>query len=243
MYTILNSFLLDGVDESFNTDDVLTPLATTTTGTWLGSFYIIDATPTGTEYLLSFGDTDANTDLSVMILTGGQVRAEGKDSSAKWRVTTSAAAYSDNSWGTLAITADGVNMPKIYIDGIEVAHGNNVTTDTSLWFSDLSSQLDNGRIGSVSINSAGDANNFNGNVGQVAFLDTELSAAQVLSWHNGGSPLNPQIEFGSSCKFFFNPENSGSTAEFTVNDPINNIDAVSVNLEDADKTTTTPYPS
>jgi len=36
-------------------------------------------------------------------------------------------------------------------------------------------------------------------------------------------------------------EDSGSTAQFSVLDSTNSITATSVNMEDADKTTTTPY--
>jgi len=83
--------------------------------------------------------------------------------------------------------------------------------------------------------------NYNGYINQIATLNIPITEAQYLSWYNNGKPKDAQALFGSNCKYFFNPDNSGDTAQFTVTDSVNSITATSVNMEDADKTTITPY--
>ena len=82
---------------------------------------------------------------------------------------------------------------------------------------------------------------YNGYINQIALLNIPITEAQYLSWYNNGKPKDAQSLFGANCKYFFNPDNSGNTAQFTVTDSVNSLSALSLNMEDADKTTQTPY--
>ena len=81
----------------------------------------------------------------------------------------------------------------------------------------------------------------NGYISQFSFTDTVLTPTEITTYYNNGKPKDPQVLFGTNCKFFFNPDNSNDTAQFNVVDSVNSITATSVNMEDADKTTITPY--
>jgi len=76
---------------------------------------------------------------------------------------------------------------------------------------------------------------------RASFYDITLTSSQVTDLYNNGKPKDPQALFGANCKFFFNPDNSGDTAQFTVTDSTNSIDATSVNMSSEDKTPLTPY--
>jgi hypothetical protein len=239
-FSIANSFVLDGVDEYFNIDSMISPLASTTKGTWLISLFITDATPSGNGSIIAFDDTSTKEDIMVFINTLGIINIIVRVANVgQWTLATTSAVFTDNTWHTLALVQDGVS-PVVCIDGVAVPQGFTLDTNKSSWFNN-SSGLDNGRIGCRNFNNAGNSLFSNIIINQVSFLDTDLSASQTLAWHNNNKPKNPQSLFGTSVKGFFNPDNSGSTAQFTITDSINSVTATSVNLEDVDKTTATPY--
>jgi hypothetical protein len=75
---------------------------------------------------------------------------------------------------------------------------------------------------------------FTGYINQTSLTDTALTSLQITEKYNNGNPLNPQTLYGANNKWFFNPDDSGATAQFSVLDSVNSITATSVNLEDAD---------
>ena len=237
-FSIAKSFYLDGVDEYFNADDVYTNNSTDTVGTLSVVVKSVDILPSAVSFIVTFARS--TTDLSstgISQKTTGEVQITYVNSSSvKWVVVT------DNpidltSWTKIDLVQDGV-LPIIYINGVAVAQTTTVSTNTTLWLNDV--VLDNFRIGQQD-RTGGTTYDFNGYVSQVSYLNTNISAAQILDLYNNGKPKNPQSLFGANCKYFFNPDNSGDTAQFTVTDSTNSITATSVNMEDADKTTETPY--
>ena len=81
---------------------------------------------------------------------------------------------SNNTWHHIAYTADGVNKPTLYIDGVEVgsAQSNNNTYYTSL------EPLDIGHFANVS------SYNYEGKIEQVRIFDKALSAEKVQVLYN-----------------------------------------------------------
>ena len=63
--------LLDGVNERININDALTPLATTTVGTWSCWVNPVDATPAANDMLISFGAGDTTDLLRIVLTTTG----------------------------------------------------------------------------------------------------------------------------------------------------------------------------
>ena len=239
-FIVASSFLLDGVNESFNIDNVLPSLATSSVGTWAILIKPVDGTPPSGDTMIAFGDTDAHAYLMLYMNPTGTARALTSIGGVlQWDLATTTFIFNDNVW-TFVVLVKTATSSTLYIDGVAPAQSFNVSVDKTTWFNDIAG-LDNGRIGALNFDNLGDVNNQNGNISQVAFLSTDIDAAQVLDWHNNGSPKNPKSLFGSDCKMFFNPDNSGSTAQFTVTDPVNGITSTSINMEDDSKTTVTPY--
>ena len=239
VFTINNSFLLDGVNEYFNVDSLIPNIATDTVGTINILTKSVNQFPSSTARIVSLSDTVGTvSNINIVQNTSGTISiAAILNGVIQFQVQTTAA-IDLRSW-TLISVVQNATQPIIYINGIAVAKTNLTSTNLTIWMSGLTS-IDNFRIGQQSRNGVIDYN-YNGYFSQLSYLDTNISAAQVLSFYNNGKPKNPITLFGSNCKFFFNPDNSGSTAQFTVTDSINSINAASVNMEDADKTTTTPY--
>ena len=73
---------------------------------------------------------------------------------------------------------------------------------------------------------------FDGHINQEFFINRTITIDEHIEWYNKGNILNPQDVFGNDCVWFFNPANSGSTAQFSVVDAVNSITATSFNMVD-----------
>jgi hypothetical protein len=82
---------------------------------------------------------------------------------------------------------------------------------------------------------------FDGNKNNITVVNRLTTNQEDGDFYNNGKPINPIDVFGVDCKMFLNPDNSNDTAQFSWEDPVNGITATSFNMEDADKTTDTPY--
>ena len=237
-FIIANSFLLDGVDEYFNADSLVANVSSDTVGTINVLTKSVNILPSAVARITSFGYTTGQEGIDIAQLTTGEVRLLCQlGGTIQYNVTTDSA-IDLTSWTLISIIQDGV-QPKILINGVEIAQTTTNPNGLSVWLSSLTN-IDNFRIGQFSRNSTINYD-YNGYISHISYLNTNISTAQCLDFYNEGQPKNPQILFGANCKFFFNPDNSGDTAQFSVVDSVNSITATSVNLEDADKTTETPY--
>jgi len=118
----------------------------------------------------------------------------------------------------------------IYFDGIEQP----ILSDTSTNNIDSTSTIYG--IGAV-------ANQLFLKANQSLFYvrNTCTTPAEALTGYNFGKPLSGKAQFGlSEIVTEFNPDESGNTAQFSVVDP-DGLTFTSINMEDIDKTTTTPY--
>lgn len=233
------SVLLDGGNEYININGVLiNSLATTTKGTWSLWVKPVDATPSGTEMFIAFGDTNATEVIRMRIRPSGELIADLYDAGVKyWDVQTDSVIFSDNTWIHLALVQDGIS-PVLYVDGVAVPQTFTDSTDKTKWFNDLTG-LDNGRIGCQNLANLTNVNFFNGNVDEVLFINRDLSAAQILDIYNAGSPKDESgitdgvtmLRLGDHANDNYN---SDVANEWRFYDSIGSNNADSVNLEEAD---------
>jgi len=142
-------------------DNALTPLASTTTGTWGLGVCLSDATPTAIQRILTFGDTGSNEYLQLYINTAGYLGLYCVDAGAEdFEIKTDAAITTDGVWVDVSVTQNGTT-PILYADGVAVAQTANVSTDLTSWLNQLAG-LDNGRIGCLNANGGGNTNFFQG---------------------------------------------------------------------------------
>lgn len=238
------SLLPDGVDEAVNIDGILTnELASTTKGTWSAWVRPVDATPTGSEYLISFGDTDANSYMSIHIDSGGLLRYFARDAGGfKCDLRTDASPFADATWAHVALVQDGVS-PVLYIDAVAVAQTFFDTTDKGWWFND-DAGLDNGRCCALNKNSGGNAGFFNGHDNEVSFWDTNFTAGEITELYNGGKPSNLQCH--SKATNLVGWPRMGEDATYsggvwTIPDASdNNNDSTSILMEELDRVELVP---
>lgn len=188
-FTNSKSILLDGISKFVNIDSVRAALAGTTEGTFDSWIKPVTATPAGFENIIAFGDTDADSDILVNIFaTTGvlQVRCR-KDGVNQWSKRTTAAAFTGGVWSHWALVVDGVGNVTIYINAVAVAQAYFHTLDKNAWFNSVP-LLDNGRVGCINTNSAGNINFFNGNLDEVKFTNRALTQPQIADIYNSGAP-------------------------------------------------------
>lgn len=238
VFKINHSFLLDGISKGFSLSEVLPLLATTTKGGWLITFRPPATTPSKIEKIISFGDTSTNTfiqiDISVLGIVKFRARLNGVN---QWTVETDANPFLANTWITIGGITDGIT-PRILINGVQVAQTFTVSLDKTIWFNDLP-LIDNGFIGLLETTGNPKSGFLTGHISQFGFLNTDESNVNILKWNNLIKPLSANTTFGNKSVFEFNPDKSNSLAQFTVKG--NNIESISENLIDSDKTNITPY--
>jgi hypothetical protein len=184
----LYSMNFDG-DAYLNIDAVQAALAATTKGVISGWVKPVDATPVANEDLIAFGDTDAVVDFRIDITTTGKLRVVVRNlAGVRWVLETDAAAFLDNIWSHFLLNMDAIEAG-IYINSIKVPQTFTTSTDKTVYFSGMPS-LDNGRIGCVNFNSAGNTNFFNGNMDEVSFWNDDFTLAEIQEIYNGGVPTN-----------------------------------------------------
>ena len=183
-------------DYSYITNDyitidwVRTSLATTTTWTWSFWFKPDDATPSGSQALISFWDTNAWNRITLEhVASSGALRGVATSwGSNKWNITTSGWHGSTSVYSNVIITQNGTE-PNIYVDGVDVGATFPTTTDKTVWFNDLS-LLDNWRISCRNFNSWWNATFFNWDIDEVGFWSSVLSASDITALYNGWAWLS-----------------------------------------------------
>ncbi len=173
----LGATWFNGATSNINIDDVLSDLASTTQGTWMATVWASRETPSTTNIILSFNDTNAAEFIAFQIRTDGTLRANISDAGvAQFTLTTTAAL--DTGAHHIVLVQNSIS-PILYVDGIAVAQSFSVTTDKTAWFSDLTG-LDNGRIGCYKADSGANDLFFDGTIKGVKFFKTALTADEVL---------------------------------------------------------------
>ena len=170
------SALFDGVDDYVDITGVISSLSSATTGTIMA--WVKPVSGTTEEYILNFGDANANELIGFKVMGDGDLLVqENIGGTGQWQVRTDSAAFSSGVWTHIVLTQDGTE-PVLYIDGIAVAQTVTETTDKTVWFDDTSG-LDDGRIGAKLSNSGYDW--FTGNICQVGIWQGALTQAVIQS--------------------------------------------------------------
>jgi len=136
-----------------------------------------------------------------------------------------------NTWNVLTFNIDTTNGSTVMLNGVD-ATGTDDTTGNNVKANSDDFSIGKGGVAGL--------NYFMGYMNQVS-INKILTLSEHTDLYNGLKPKNPQALFGVDNHLFFNPDNSGSTAQFSVLDSVNGITATSVNLEDSDKAVFNPY--
>ena len=233
------SFLFDGVNELININGVRTSLATTTVGTftcWFKPLAISDV------ILISFCDTDADSFIFINPYTDSLIYCTCRNATTnQWQVKTTNAAISNGVWVHIGLVQDGIS-PVIYVNGTAVAQSFTVSTDKTTWFNNIAG-LDNGRIGDRNFNSRGEELFVNGNIDEVGFWNTNLSAAQILEVYNSGNPKNLLVHSANANLVSYFRMGDGDTfggTNWTLYDKKGTNNGTSANMESGDLSVVVP---
>lgn len=234
------SMLFDGVDEYVNINAVRTALASTAAGTWSCWVKPVDATPVTSEFMIGFGDVNANEHLGFLMQgTTGIFRCICKIAgTVQWDLNTDVNPFSDGAWAHIAVVQDGAE-PVIYVDGVAVGQTFDIELDKTKWFNDLAG-LDNGRIGNRNFNNLGEVNYFNGNIDEVIFINSALTQPQIANIYNKGKPKDEKGIANGVTALRMGDKSTFDGTNFTFIDQIGNNNGTSVNMEFIDKTHETP---
>ncbi len=179
----------DGND-FINIDSVyVNELASTTQGTWDVWLKPDDATPAIDSYIITLGDTDAESRMSLYLNPDGILCMWIIENGFwGWALHTDAAPLLDSTWTYIALVQDGIS-PNLYIDGVAVAQTFPVSVDNTLWINDLPG-LDNGRIGCINFNNSGNFVFWNGLIDEVRLHSRVLSAQEIEIYYNQTKALH-----------------------------------------------------
>ncbi len=168
-------------------DSLLTDISSDTEGSISFWFKVESTIPART--ILSFSDTDStntihffvfSTSLTVYFISGASVNYG-------WICL---ASISTDTWYNVVVTFDGTT-PYLYLNSVE--SGTRIWGEDDYgWFSGFSG-LDNGRIGCINYNSAGNSEFFDGIVDDVRYYKTALSQESVNSLYNRGNGTEDKI--------------------------------------------------
>jgi len=227
-FSIAKSFYFDGVNEYFTIPQA--DLSSYLSGS--GKSFTINLLVK--PFLGSVDYLFANNDFSFALRVDASNRLQliGRDGAFNYALSTDT--LTNGVWQLLTLTYNSSltlgNRAEMYVNGTILTK----SIDT------LGVNIDSPTL-DYQIGAKNSTEVFYGYINSFSVLDIPLSQSQITQLYNNGKPKNPQDLFGADCKYFFNPDNSGDTAQFSVVDSVNSITATSVNMEDADKTTETPY--
>lgn len=230
-FKINSSFLFNGVNKSFSIPNaaLVSLLSGSACKFSISAMFYLNATKINT---IIGNWTSPNHSFTIYIHSSGRLFFTQR-SSATTKNCSSVETLATSAWHFITVNFD--YSKSLGLRGELFANGVQLTTSDVLGDVFDISTID------YTIGTYGNSNFLNGNLVLISINNLPMTLPEHINFYNNGKPKNPQTLFGANCKYFFNPDNSGSTAQFTVTDSVNSINSVSVNMIDADKTTTTPY--
>lgn len=175
-------------NDYINIDWVRTSLATTTQ--WSIMFWVkmTDATPSVSQQILSFWDTNSNSRIMFDVTTDWKLRWIAQISwTVSWYLNTTAQAFSDWVWHQVIIEQDWTN-PTFYIDGSQPSQSFVTPTDKTVWFNDIAG-LDNWRIACLNFNSNWNINFLSWSVDEIWIWNRALTTDEITALYNSWSGL------------------------------------------------------
>ena len=171
-----------GTENWIDIDSSLAGIASDTAGT-ISFWFKPEAI--SSDLIIAFGDTDANTYLSIYYFGTSVYASMYIANSEQWTVICEGD-VANGTWAHVVLTHNGTE-PKMYVDTVEShAHLGGSSPVSASWFS-AASGLDNGRIGCKSANSAGNVGFLDGILDDVRYYSSALNTTQIKALYNGGS--------------------------------------------------------
>ena len=132
---------------------------------------------------------------------------------------------------------DGTS-PVLYVNGVAPAQAFLISTNKTIWFNNL--VMNNGRIGCRFFTVAeGDGGlPFNGNIDEVGFFNTNLSAAGITEIYNNGKPKNLLKHSANQnlvSYFGMGDKDTFDGTNWTLIDKKGTNNGTSVNMEESDR--------
>jgi hypothetical protein len=173
-----------------------TPYLSLSTGAVLVWAKPPDATPAEVLHALwSVGDTDGATYMYLGLVSTGKLKAVLRvGGTVQWIVETNAAVWVDNTWGRAGISHNGTT-PTLTFNGTVPAQTLTTSTAPEKWWADITGLVDDGRIGCINFNSAGNTDFFRGGICEVVTLNRALDLTGDLENgldYNGGLGIDPR---------------------------------------------------
>uniref|UniRef100_A0A6M3KLM2 Putative lectin/glucanase superfamily protein n=1 Tax=viral metagenome TaxID=1070528 RepID=A0A6M3KLM2_9ZZZZ len=170
---------LDG-DDYVNINAVIDDIDEATEGTITFWMRTVDATPAAEMVMIGFGDTDGDEYLKISLMTDATIQVASRDAGVnQFIVATDNAVISNDTKHHIAVVQNGTS-PVIYINGIRTAFTFSVSSDVLSWFYELTG-VDNGRIGALNYNSAGNDDFYTGVVDEVKIWNRALTAEEIYN--------------------------------------------------------------
>ena len=227
------SFLIDGTNEQFTIPNA--DLSTILQGNVTASLNFVFYPLTQINFLLwSNGTTNRGIYIYWLSSSIG-IRYNRVSDGTLRQINFPASAFVINAWNFVTFTIDtSTGQGTLKANGVEIT-----LSSSTMGVGDLViNNVDNFILGGGG--TAG-FTNLNGYINQMSIVNRIISLSEHQDWYNSGKPLSSQDFFDIDNKLFFNSDNSGSVAQFSVVDSVNSITATSENLETADKVSFVPY--
>jgi len=180
-------YRFDGVDDFIAMDALAVHLANTN-NTVGGVFYkgSID-TFAGTALMLwSFGDTNANEYIYLAANAGGLRGVCAVAGTVQWNFDSDSSFSADTEYD-IRLYHNGT-IPLLYVNGILQELTFSVSTAKASWFA-ATTGLDNGRVGCLSKNSAGNTNFLAQSVSEFGYINISNTASEVKDLISGNIPF------------------------------------------------------
>ena len=147
-----------------------------TVGTYTTWIYINDVTAAQT--ILSAGHSAGATEYFQIFIEGGELKARLYHGGAnKWQISETVGTLEAKKWTHIALVQNGT-QPALYVNGKNVAVTNDVSTDLTDWYDELT-QCDKFAIG-VKESNAGHTQDFTGAIGRTKYFNVALTPEEIL---------------------------------------------------------------
>ena len=129
-------------------------------------------------------------------------------STTQFDITETTASLSSRKWHKVGVVQDGT-QPILYIDGLAVAATNDVSTDLTFWYDELSA-CDKFAIGVTETNNT-HLNDFTGAIGAVQYFNIALTAAEMLENFKGATHVTRAATIETARVFDITMVDDGTT--------------------------------
>lgn len=178
---INEAFNFNGSSEYINIDALEADIDTDTSGSF--SFWVRFTNLT-TATLINFGDTDGANYL-IIFMSSSKIKALFSQGTTQWSLEQTGT-LSTATWYHVVLTQNATS-PVLYVDSVDVTNFT-ISTDKTLWFSDIETELDNGRIGCGNRASAGNFQFLDGDLDDIRYYQNKaLTQGEVDAIYNSGA--------------------------------------------------------